>query len=261
MTDAIQPPTRQTLSITAIPALGDNYIWLLSDGLQAVCIDPGDAEPVLDYLGQTKTELTQIWITHHHHDHTGGIAGLKSRFPDCEIYGNRDIAAATHPISEGAHLNFGGCRAEVWQVPGHTDTHLAYLFEYGGRLHVFCGDTLFSAGCGRVFTGTAADLATSFDRFKALPDDTLFYPAHEYTAANLVFAAHIEPDNPAIHAAAEAAHRTPTLPVSLAHEKAVNPFLRTDNPAVRRRTAELAGRAVSSNQETFAVLRELKNNF
>ena len=95
MTDAIQPPTRQTLSITAIPALGDNYIWLLSDGLQAVCIDPGDAEPVLDYLGQTKTKLTQIWITHHHHDHTGGIAGLKSRFPDCEIYGNRDIAAAT----------------------------------------------------------------------------------------------------------------------------------------------------------------------
>ena len=204
MTDAIQPPTRQTLSITAIPALGDNYIWLLSDGLQAVCIDPGDAEPVLDYLGQTKTELTQIWITHHHHDHTGGIAGLKSRFPDCEIYGNRDIAAATHPISEGAHLNFGGCRAEVWQVPGHTDTHLAYLFEYGGRLHVFCGDTLFSAGCGRVFTGTAADLAASFDRFKALPDDTLFYPAHEYTAANLAFAAHIEPDNPAIRAAAEA---------------------------------------------------------
>ena len=146
-------------------------------------------------------------------------------------------------------------------MPGHTDTHLAYLFEYGGRLHIFCGDTLFSAGCGRVFTGTAADLAASFDRFKALPDDTLFYPAHEYTAANLAFAAHIEPDNPAIRAAAEAARRTPTLPVSLAHEKAVNPFLRTDNPAVRRRTAELAGRAVSNSQETFAVLRELKNNF
>ncbi len=250
------------LEILPVPAFDDNYIWLLVSNGEALCIDPGDAAPVAAVLAERGLKLSQIWITHHHNDHTGGIAGLKQAFPDCRVFGNTDIAARTDTVQEGAVLPFAGFSAEVWAVPGHTEHHLAYLLSDGqGRLHVFCGDTLFSAGCGRVFTGTPQALFDSLKRFDSLPPDTLFYPAHEYTAANLAFAAHIEPDNADIRAAQQAAAHTPTLPVTLAHERRINPFLRTGVAAVRQRAAQQTPAAAGSEAVAFAALREWKNRF
>lgn len=251
----------ETLNITPVAALSDNYIWTVSHNGRAACIDPGDAAPVIDYLQRHRLELAQIWITHHHHDHTGGIAGLKQAYPQCTIYGNSDIAAADRHINEGAQLAFGGCNIEVWHTPGHTDTHLGYLLHGSDGLHVFCGDTLFSAGCGRVFTGTPRQLYASLQRYAGLPENTLFYPAHEYTAANLRFAACVEPDNSAVRAAQAAAARTPTLPVSLAHGRQVNPFLRTDCTQVARKAAEESGRNLADGTDVFVALREWKNCF
>ena len=162
---------------------------------------------------------------------------------------------------EGGIIRFAGRTARVWHIPGHTAGHLAYLLEDGGRTHVFCGDTLFSAGCGRVFTGTMEQLAASCRRLAALPDDTLLYPAHEYTAANLAFAECVEPGNPDIRAARQQAAHPPTLPVTLAHEKRINPFLRTAHPAVACRAAEAAGRPLPDETAVFAALREWKNRF
>ncbi|MBS5743569.1 MAG: hydroxyacylglutathione hydrolase, partial [Neisseria sp.] len=156
---------------------------------------------------------------------------------------------------------FGEGLVTVWATPGHTDRHISYLLENSDGLHVFCGDTLFSAGCGRVFTGTIEQLYDSFHRFNQLPEETLFYPAHEYTASNLRFAQHIEPDNADIQTALAAAEHTPTLPVSLAHERKVNPFFRIYLPQVRARAEELSGRKLNSELEVFAALRELKNQF
>ena len=249
------------LAVVPIPALSDNYIWLLSDGRTAACVDPGEAAPVLDFLDAHGLALAQIWITHHHGDHTGGIAELKHRFPECAVYGGGDIPAADMAAGEGGTIRFAGRTARVWHIPGHTAGHLAYLLEDGGRTHVFCGDTLFSAGCGRVFTGTMEQLAASCRRLAALPDDTLLYPAHEYTAANLAFAECVEPGNPDIRAARQQAAHPPTLPVTLAHEKRINPFLRTTFPAVECRAAEAAGRPLPDQTAVFAALREWKNRF
>lgn len=250
-----------TLKPIPIPAFTDNYIWLAAGENGAMCVDPGDAAPVLAWLEKHNLPLRQIWLTHHHNDHIGGVAGLKAAYPEVRVYGAADeIAEVTDPVAEGSRLEFGGHTAEVWAVPGHTGGHLAYLWHLPQGLQVFCGDTLFSAGCGRVFTGTPQQLFASLNRLATLPDDTLFYPAHEYTAANLRFAAHIEPDNADV-ARAQADTRMPTLPVTLAHEKAVNPFLRTALPQIQTRIAELAGRGLAGEVEVFSAMRELKNRF
>ncbi|UOO82926.1 hydroxyacylglutathione hydrolase [Uruburuella testudinis] len=247
--------------ITPIAAFNDNYIWLIEANGRAVCVDPGDAEPVSAYLHQHNLQLAQIWITHHHHDHTGGLAALKAAYPDCIVYGNSDIAGATVAAGEGVQIEFAGMHAGVWHTPGHTDQHISYLLHTSSGLHVFCGDTLFSAGCGRVFTGTVEQLFASLQRYNSLPQDTLFYPAHEYTAANLRFAAHIEPDNTDIQTALAQAAHTPTLPVTLAHERRINPFLRTAEAAVYRRVGGLTGRQPADETAVFADLRMLKNHF
>lgn len=249
------------MRIIPIPALESNYIWLLHNDTDAVCVCPGEAEPVLGYLEKHGLILSQIWVTHHHHDHTGGISQLLAHYPECKVYGNRDVVLATDFAEEGSRIVFDGNSVEVWQVPGHTDMHVAFILTLSDRHHVFCGDTLFSAGCGRVFTGTARQLFDSLQRLNTLLGDALFYPAHEYTAANLRFAAHIEPDNPEIARAAKDAEKTPTLPVTLAHERQVNPFLRTRNPNVARRTQELYGSDLADEAAVFAALRELKNRF
>ena len=249
------------MQILPIPALADNYIWLLRQGNEAVCIDPGAAEPVVGYLKAHRLTLRQIWITHHHSDHTAGLAELAHRFPDCTIYGNRDIPEATRTVGEGSSWEIWQRPVSVWHTPGHTQTHLSYLLQDNTQIHVFCGDTLFSAGCGRIFTGTAAQLFASLQRYNRLPENTLFYPAHEYTAANLRFAAHIEPHNNAIERSLQAAAHIPTLPVSLAHERQINPFLRTADARLAERTAQLAGRQLTGEQQIFTALRELKNHF
>lgn len=248
------------MQIIPIPAFQDNYIWLLQCGKDAVCVDPGDAAPVLDYLTKHGLTLRQIWITHHHNDHTGGIKGLLRAFPNCEVYGNADIEGITHKIEEGGKVVFCGTEAQIWHVPGHTATHFAYLL-LSDRLHVFCGDTLFSAGCGRVFTGTIGQLFNSIQRFNGLPENTLFYPAHEYTASNLRFAEYVEPGNTAVAEALRAAGKIPTLPATLAHERAVNPFLRTGQTVLIRQVEKLSGQTLDGDEAVFAALRELKNSF
>ena len=178
-----------SLTPIPIPAFNDNYIWLAATDNGAMCVDPGDAAPVLAWLAEHNLPLQQIWLTHHHHDHIGGVAALKAAYPEVQVYGAADeITEVTDPVGEGSQVAFGGYTADVWAVPGHTSGHLAYLWQLPQGLQVFCGDTLFSAGCGRVFTGTAAQLFASLSRLASLPSDTLFYPAHEYTASNLRFA-------------------------------------------------------------------------
>lgn len=251
------------MKITPVKAFQDNYIWMIQEGNHAVCVDPGDATPVLKFLVQQRLMLAQTWITHHHDDHRGGAAALWRTFMESPIYGNHDIPEATHHAQAGMQFQFVEGLVTVWATGGHTDQHLSYLLEHSDGLHVFCGDTLFSAGCGRVFTGTIEALFDSFSRFNQLPEHTLFYPAHEYTASNLRFAAHIEPDNPDIQTALAAATNAtaPTLPVTLLHERKVNPFLRVGLPQVWERVEALSGRPCHTELEVFAALRELKNTF
>lgn len=249
------------MKITPVKALNDNYIWMIQDGNHAACVDPSDATPVLIFLVRNRLMLAQTWITHLHHDHIGGVQSLKNGFMESPVYGEADIDLATHTVTAGTQFPFGDGLVTVWATPGHTDRHVSYLLENAEGLHVFCGDTLFSAGCGRVFTGTIEELYDSFQRFNQLPKDTLFYPAHEYTAANLRFAAHIEPHNPEIARSLAAAVHTPTLPVSLAHERQINPFLRTADFQVASRTAELSNQSLHSEEQVFTALRELKNHF
>lgn len=248
-------------TITPIPAFDDNYIWLIQENNRAAVIDPGQAEPVFNYLREHALQLEQIWITHHHNDHTGGIAALKTAFPDVQIYGASDIQAATHRMQEGDTIQWHSIQAEVWHTAGHTENHLCYLAHISGSLHVFCGDTLFSAGCGRAFTQRPDWLYHSLTRLDTLPENTLFYPAHEYTAGNLRFAAAVEPENRDIQAALTAAHNTPTLPVTLAHERRINPFLRTRIAAVQNSASAFSGSLNNSEEAVFTALREWKNQF
>ena len=245
--------------MTPIPAYTDNYIWLIQQHNQAVCIDPGEAAPVLEYLHAHGVTLAQIWITHAHGDHTAGIAELKQHFSDCLVYGAEDIPQATRIVREGDSIAWQNHRARVWHTAGHTARHRCYLLN---NQHLFTGDTLFAAGCGRVFPNSRPQwLYHSLQRIFRLPDATRLYPAHEYTAANLRFAAHIEPHNPEIAHSLAAAVHTPTLPVSLAHERQINPFLRTADFQVASRTAELSGQSLHDEEQVFTALRELKNHF
>ena len=250
------------MKIVPISALSDNYIWLVHDEESAVCVDPGDAAPVLALLQQKQLDLDAIILTHHHNDHIGGVADLQAAYPDVAVYGPEDIACVNQALKEGQELPLLG---QVWRVrfmKRNNHNHLAYILRIEGknRLHVFCGDTLFSAGCGRVFTGTIEQLEQSLQRFAGLPKDTLFYPTHEYTASNLHFALSVEPGNEAAKLALEAAAKTPTLPVNLSHEKAVNPFLRTDSAEI---IASVAAKNLphANASEVFASLREMKNQF
>ncbi|MBK1700252.1 hydroxyacylglutathione hydrolase [Thiococcus pfennigii] len=267
-------PSRPRLAITPIPALDDNYIWLLQadDRRQAACVDPGEAEPVLAVLAARGLELTAILITHHHPDHTAGIAELVAAYPDALVCGPRDrrLKGLTRVVGEGDEAAVPGLAAgfRVLEVPGHTASHIAYLGPTPDDDALFCGDTLFTAGCGRVFDGTCAQLAASLARLAALPPTTLCYCAHEYTLANLGFAAWVEPDNPARAARQADAERRraagePTVPATLALELATNPFLRTGEPAVRAAAERFAGQPLDASPppriEVFTALRRWKD--
>lgn len=253
------------LEIRPLPAFDDNYIWLLTtDPRTAVVVDPGDADPVLEILRAEGRELSAILVTHHHGDHIGGLRELRAAFPDVRVHGpaDRRIRDLTDPVGEGDRLRPAGLAVEfsVLAVPGHTSTHVAYL----GAGALFCGDTLFAAGCGRVFDGTHAQLADSLERIAALPGETLIYCAHEYTLANLGFARWVEPESPALAArlAADREQRArgrPTLPSSLALECATNPFLRTREPAVIAAAEGDAGRPLAPGPAVFEALRRWKD--
>lgn len=255
------------LSVLAVPAFQDNYLWLIHDGKHAAVVDPGDAMPVLAALERHQLSLAAILLTHHHHDHVDGVPALLDRF-DAPVFGprNESIPGVTHPLGEGDSITIPemSLQFDVLEVPGHTRDHIAYI-EWKQKW-LFCGDTLFAGGCGRLFEGTPEQMVTSLSKLAALPDEMQVFCAHEYTLANLKFAREVEPGNPALEVrlAAEQAKRErniPTLPSSIGLEKATNPFLRFREPAI---AGLLMSKGFLSNREpiaTFAALRQWKNTY
>jgi hydroxyacylglutathione hydrolase len=236
-------------NVIRIPAFKDNYIWLLRKGASAAVVDPGDARPVLDLLDREGLSLASILVTHHHADHQGGVAELLAHYP-AEVFGPaaESITGLSRPLSGGETVRIAACDVEfqVIAVPGHTLGHIAY---YGAGC-LFCGDTLFAGGCGRLFEGTAAQMADSLARLAELPDETAVYCAHEYTQANLRFALAVEPGNRRLQSRVNEVARArasglATVPSTMAIEKASNPFLRCGEPEVaasaRRRAPAAAG--------------------
>jgi len=256
------------MRLIALPAFDDNYIWtLVDDGGRALVVDPGDAGPVLNAAAEGLQPIA-VLVTHHHADHIGGLEALLQRWPDLAIHAPHDprIENATYRVAEGGLVAADDWRFEVLEVPGHTRSHLAFHGRYidGGLL--FCGDTLFSLGCGRLFEGTPAQMLASLDRLAALPGATQVCCTHEYTLSNAAFALTVDPDNVALRRRAEEVRSLrsasrPTLPSTLAQEAATNPFLRCDTDAVRDAIAGRLGRAPADRIETFAELRRWKDGF
>ena len=254
------------LHIEPIPAFDDNYIWLLWREGHAGCtvVDPGDDEPVREALAERGLRLESILITHKHGDHVGGIAALKAVWPQAVVYGPADesIRALERRLRGGERvvLEGPGVTFEVLDVPGHTEGHIAYL----GDGVLFCGDTLFACGCGRVFSGTFEQLAASLRALAALPPATRVYCAHEYTLDNIGFAKWVEPDNPDL-AAREQQVRVlrergePSVPSTLAEELATNPFLRTGEPTVIAAAERWAGQTLDDPSAVFTALRTWKD--
>jgi hydroxyacylglutathione hydrolase len=250
-------------TIIPIPAFADNYIWLVRRGDMAVVVDPGDAAPVIEYLDRERIEPCAIINTHHHGDHVGGNRALLARWP-VPVFGpaSEQIPGRTHPLTEGDTVNIPevGLTLSVLDIPGHTSGHIAC---YGHGM-VFCGDTLFAAGCGRLFEGTPAQMVASLDKLANLAADTRIYCGHEYTVSNLRFALAVEPESAVLHSRLEReqAKRTrgePTLPSTIAEERASNPFLRADDAAVRDAAVRHAGRRLPDRVSVFAELRAWKN--
>lgn len=255
------------LKVSPIPAFNDNYIWLISKAGRAVVVDPGDAEPVRAALAERELVLDGILITHYHRDHTGGVAALRRDWPDAALY-----APAAEPmpapgaiaLADGQRITLPALDLElqIMAVPGHTLGHIAYC---GGGL-LFCGDTLFSGGCGRLFEGSPQQMHESLGRLAALPDDTLVYCTHEYTQANLAFCHAVEPNNPELKKYMQKVAKLrqqgiPTLPSSIAQEKAINVFLRARVPGVRAAARHHAMQELNEDYQVFAALRRWKDDF
>jgi hydroxyacylglutathione hydrolase len=253
------------LAVEQIPVLSDNYVYLLHEpkaGATAV-VDPALAAPVLERLQARGWKLDWILSTHHHADHTGGNLELKQA-TGCRVAGAKKDEARIPGIdlrlAEGDHFRFGEIDAQVFETPGHTSGHISFWFPDAKAL--FCADTLFSLGCGRVFEGSHALMWQSLSKLAALPDDTLVYCGHEYTQSNARFALSVDPDNRALQARAAEVERQraagkPTVPSTLGAERAANPFLRAGNPAIRKRL----GMESASDAEVFAEIRHRKDRF
>lgn len=246
------------MQVVAVPCLKDNFAYLLVDGDRAVCIDPSEAAPIEAALAANKLTLGAIWATHHHWDHTGGIADLVAAHPGIEVViGKADadkVKNITRTVEDGDDVSFGSLRAKVIHNPGHTLGAVTFVVEGCA----FTGDTLFCGGCGRVFEGDAEMMHTSLMRLAALPAETKVYCGHEYTASNLKFAAAVEPSNAAVTNRASNI-TTPSVPSTMGEEVATNPFLRASEPSVvdAARARGAAGDPVS----VFAAIREWKNNY
>lgn len=251
------------IAVTPIPAFSDNYIWLLNRDGEAYVVDPGDAGPVLAMLESQYLSLKGILITHHHSDHVGGVMALKQA-TGCAVWGpaNSPAPELDHTLSEGDVLEVLGSEFQVLAVPGHTLDHIAFFSDEQSCL--FCGDTLFVGGCGRVFEGTPSQMRASLAKLRRLPETTRVFCAHEYTLSNLQFASLVEPDNEALRQTlreCEVRRRQnqPTVPSLLGDELRYNPFLRWGSPAVRQTLAD-RGRLIDDSADgIFTAVREWKN--
>ncbi|MHB1667369.1 MAG: hydroxyacylglutathione hydrolase [Thiomonas sp.] len=258
------------MHIVALPAFRDNYIWMIHDTHRALVVDPGDAGPVEAACKAQGLELAGILVTHHHADHTGGIVDLL-RARQLPVWGPaaETIPGMTHPLHDGDRIAPPGFHLEfeILQVPGHTLGHIAYFADGGpGKRLLFCGDTLFSAGCGRLFEGTPSQMLHSLDRLSSLPADSRVFCTHEYTLGNLQFARHVEPGNTAMQdytqwCLRQRAEHQPTLPSTLERELHVNPFLRVSEPEVQAQLTAHAGHKPADRIEAFTLMRQWKNDF
>ena len=262
------------LTIQPVPAFTDNYIWLLHDpdSLEAYIVDPGDAAPVEDRLQQLGLTLSGILITHHHFDHVGGLKALKEAH-QCTVYGpdNPAITGIDNVVRAGDTITVLGREFDILEVPGHTLDHIAYFSqnsESSDTDHplLFCGDTLFAGGCGRVFEGTFPMMLASLESLAQLPGNTEIYCAHEYTLANLAFAQAVEPDNQALATRVTQARQTrqqnqPTVPSTIALEQATNPFLRAHCEQMREALRRQGRLEQETAEGVFATVRGWKDNF
>ncbi len=253
------------VDVWPIPIFDDNYVWVIGvdDASPVIVVDPGAAAPVTGALAARGKELAAILVTHHHADHTGGAAELAAR-ASCPVFGpaGEDIPAVDRPLREGSTVAVAGLRLEVIEVPGHTRGHLAYV----GHGLLLAGDTLFAGGCGRVFEGTPREMWGSLDRLAGLPGGTALYCGHEYTVGNLRFAVEVEPGNDRLLArlqeATAARHRgAPTLPSTIAEERATNPFLRTGRAEIRRVAERFRGAPLTDDVQVFAAIRAWKDGW
>lgn len=260
----------ENTELIPIPAFSDNYIWMVRKNGHAIVVDPGESGPVIAVLDQQKLVLDAILLTHHHADHVGGVLALQQR-TRAAVYGpaTETLPACDYKLVEGdtVELPGVGLSLRVLDIPGHTAGHIAYHGQFsGGKPLVFCGDTLFAAGCGRIFEGTPTQMFDSMGKLRALPLDTLVCCGHEYTLANLRWALEVEPDNTAMQRRWETAAQlrengAPTLPSTIAAEHETNPFFRTSQTMVSNAASRYAGKQLDSDVAIFASLREWKNNF
>lgn len=252
-------------TIIPIPAFSDNYIWVIREGMHAAVVDPGDAAPVIAYLEREGATLSAIINTHHHGDHVGGNEALVARWR-VPVFGpaTESIPAVTRRLHEGDSIEVPGVGValSVLDIPGHTAGHIAFV----GPQMLFCGDTLFAAGCGRLFEGTPRQMVESLRKLAALPGDTRVYCGHEYTVSNLRYALAVEPGSAPVrerqaHEEAKRARGEPTLPSTIGEERRTNPFLRVDDASIRDAAERHAGRALPDEVAVFAELRAWKNAF
>lgn len=253
------------LKVLPVPAFNDNYLWLIHDEQYAAVVDPGDAQAILTAMAAQRLSLVAILLTHHHADHVGGVPALLQRF-NVPVFGPRHdgIEGITQPLEEGDHVTLPrlDLQLSVIDVPGHTRGHIAYFAPEENWL--FCGDTLFAGGCGRLFEGTPQQMRDTLAKLASLPDATQVFCAHEYTLANLRFAQEVEPGNQALAARikteqAKRARGEPTVPSTIALEKATNPFLRDREPEIIRRLQREGRLQQDEPVAAFAALREWKN--
>lgn len=256
------------LEAIPVPALSDNYIWLLKkpESNNVAIVDPGEAKAVLAALHSGGYNPVAILITHHHDDHVEGLADVRHHYPAIPVYGpaEEDVRGLTDDISGGGQIEIPelGVRFDVYDTPGHT---LGHISLHGGGL-LLCGDTLFAGGCGRVIEGTNEQMVDSLAQLAALPADTICCCGHEYTRKNLAFARTVEPDNERLaererEVMALREQDKPTVPFPLGPELETNPFLRCDQPTVQAAAEQRAGRKLADTVEVFGAIRDWKNTF